>query len=73
MTLKSILRSTRGLSLAMRAVLGATLVLAGVAALVAPSASAADHGARTHLASPSAFSRDRNRLGSEGGQRESVR
>lgn len=55
MTLKAILRSTRGPSLAMRAALGATLVFAGVAALVAPSASAADHGASTHLASSARF------------------
>jgi hypothetical protein len=55
MSRKVILRGTRGPSLAMCAALGATLVFAGVAALVAPSASAADYGARTHLASSARF------------------
>ncbi len=55
MTLNAILRSARGPGLVMRAVLGATLALAGVAVLVAPSASAAEHGARTHIASAARF------------------
>ena len=73
MTLKAILRSARGPSLVMRAVLGATLALAGVAVLVAPSRVSCGARCAAHIAVGGAFSRDRNRLGCERQQRESVR
>lgn len=55
MTLKAVLRASLGKSLTMRAALGAALALAGIAAVAAPSASAANRGEHVHAASVARF------------------